>query len=66
MDLISSLFNSEEYYKIFLYILGMAKVLKVKLVGILHLVHTQNFPKKQHFLPPETHTYMCESGDKKY
>ena len=24
-----------------------------------------NFPKKEHFLPPDTHTYVCVSGGKK-
>ena len=33
--------------------------------GIIHLIRTQNFPKNQHFLPPDTHTYVCESGGKK-
>ena len=28
-------------------------------------VHTQNFPKKLHFLPPDTQTYVCVSGGKK-
>ena len=23
--------------------------------GIIHLVHTQNFPKNEHFLPPDMH-----------
>ena len=33
--------------------------------GFIHLVRTQNFPKSQHFLHPDTHTYMCVSGGKK-
>ena len=33
--------------------------------GIIHLVRKQNFPKNQHFLLPDTHTYMCVSGGKK-
>ena len=24
-----------------------------------------NFPKNKHFLNPDTHTYVCLSGDKK-
>ena len=24
-----------------------------------------NFPKNKHFLPPDTHTYVCVSGGKK-
>ena len=32
---------------------------------VIHLVRTQNFPKNEHFLPPDTHTYLCVSGDKK-
>ena len=27
--------------------------------------NTPNFPKKEHFLPPDTHTYVCVSGGKK-
>ena len=27
--------------------------------------NTPNFPKNEHFLPPETHTYVCVSGGKK-
>ena len=27
--------------------------------GIIHLVRTQNVPKNEHFLSPDTHTYMC-------
>ena len=26
---------------------------------------TSNFPKNEHFLPPDTHTYVCVSGGKK-
>ena len=26
---------------------------------------SQNFPKNENFLPPDTHTYVCVSGDKK-
>ena len=33
-------------------------------LGVVHLVRTQNFPKNQHFLPPDTHTYVCVSGGK--
>ena len=25
-----------------------------------------NFPKNEHFLPPDTHTYVCVSGGKKH
>ena len=28
------------------------------LPGIIHLVRTQSFQKIEHFLPPDTHTYM--------
>ena len=28
--------------------------------GIIHLVRTQNFPKNQHFLPPDAHTYVSK------
>ena len=27
--------------------------------------NTPNFPKNEHFLPPDTHTYVCVSGGKK-
>ena len=33
--------------------------------GVIHLVRTQNFPKNQHFLPPDMHTYVCVSWGKK-
>ena len=33
--------------------------------NFIHLVHTQNFPKDQPFLPPDTHTHVCVSGGKK-
>ena len=26
---------------------------------------TSNFPKNEHFLPPDTHSYVCVSGGKK-
>ena len=31
------------------------------MVGIVHLVRTENFPKDWRFLPPDTHTYVCVS-----
>ena len=34
--------------------------------GIIHLVSTQNVPKKHDFLPPNARTGMCISGVKKY
>ena len=33
--------------------------------AIIHLVRSQNFPKKQHLLPPDMQTYLCVSGGKK-
>ena len=30
-------------------------------LGVIHLVRTQNFPKNQRFLPPDTHTFVCVS-----
>ena len=33
--------------------------------GFIHLVCTQRFPKNQHFLSPDAHTYVSESGGKK-
>ena len=29
---------------------------------IIHLVHTQHFPKNEHFLPADAHTNVCVSG----
>ena len=29
---------------------------------IIYLLRWQNFPKNEHFLPPDTHTFMCVSG----
>ena len=34
-------------------------------MGIIHLVRTQNVSRSEHFLPPDTHTYVCVSGAKK-
>ena len=34
-------------------------------LGVIYLVHLQDFPKNQHFLPPDTYTYVCVSGGKK-
>ena len=34
-------------------------------IWIIHLVRTQNFSKKWHFLPPDTYTDKCVSGGKK-
>ena len=31
----------------------------------IHLVHSQNFPKNKHFLPPGTHPYLCVTGGNK-
>ena len=33
--------------------------------GISRKQRTSNFPKNEHFLPPDTHTYLCISGGKK-
>ena len=33
--------------------------------GIIHLIHTQNFPKNEHLLLPDTQTYVCVSNVKK-
>ena len=33
-----------------------------KWYGIVHLVHTQNFPKNYYFLPPDTRTYVRVPG----
>ena len=34
-------------------------------VEIIHLVHTQSFPKNKNLLPPDMHTDLWVSGDKK-
>ena len=36
--------------RLFLYLLSTSEN-----QGIVHVVRTQNFPKNQHFLPPDTH-----------
>ena len=36
------------------------------MIGIIHLVRTQNISKIYHFLPPDRHTYVCVSGGKIY
>ena len=33
-------------------------------LGFIHAVRPQNISKNWHFLPPDTHTYMCVSGGK--
>ena len=33
--------------------------------GVSRKQSTPNFPKNEHFLPPDTHTYVCVSGGKK-
>ena len=33
--------------------------------GIIHLVHSQNFPTNKHFVTPDTHTYVGVSGGTK-
>ena len=32
---------------------------------VIRTQSTPNFPKKEHFLPPDTHRYVCVSGGKK-
>ena len=34
-------------------------------VGIIHLIHTQSFPKNCYLLPPDMHTDLWVSGGKK-
>ena len=36
------------------------------LLGVIHLVRTQNFPKNKYFLPSDTHTYVGVSAGKKW
>ena len=31
-------------------------------MGVSRKQSTPNFPKNEHFLPPDTHTYVCVSG----
>ena len=33
--------------------------------GVSRKQSTPNFPKNEHFLPPDTHTFVCVSGGKK-
>ena len=33
--------------------------------GIIHLAHSQIFPKNYHFLPTDTYKYVCLSCDNK-
>ena len=33
---------------------------------VIHIVRTQKFPKNSHFLPFDTHAYMCVSEGEKY
>ena len=40
-------------------------VVKATILGIIHLVRTQDFPENFYFLPPDMHTYVCVSGGKK-
>lgn len=35
------------------------------LKGIIYLVRAQSFPKNQHYLRPDTHTYALAPEDKK-
>ena len=59
------MFEIQPFYcfQIFLFVIRL--IFKVSL-GIIHLVHTQNFPKKnRHFSPPDTHTCVCVSGGEK-
>ena len=34
-------------------------------MGVSRKQSTPNFPKNEHFLPPDTHTYVCVTGAKK-
>ena len=36
------------------------------ILGIIHLVRTQNFSRKTYFSPPDAHTHVCILGGKKY
>ena len=40
-------------------------VVEATILGIIHLVRTQDFPENFCFLPPDMHTYVCVSGGKK-
>ena len=37
-----------------------------KKTGVTRKQSTPNFPKNKHFLPPDTHTYVCVSEGKKF
>ena len=39
--------------------LKIAKSHSVYLLGVIHLIHIQIFPKNWHFLTPDKHTYVC-------
>ena len=41
---------------------GKRAILKT---GVSRKQSTPNFLKNEHFLPPDTHTYVCVSGGKK-
>ena len=34
-------------------------------MGVSRKQSLPNFPKNEHFLPPDTHTYVCVTGGKK-
>ena len=34
---------------------------RIRIVGIIHLVRTQNFPKNHNFFPPDTHARTSTS-----
>ena len=56
-------------YRTFLkYILGMFPIFDefLSVLKKIYLVRTQHFPKKQHFLPPDTHTYVSCSENFAY
>ena len=35
-------------------------------MGVIRKQNRPNFPKNEWFVHPDTHTYMCVSGGKKY
>ena len=46
---------------IFCAVYAVLQILRYMYIDVIHLVRTQNFLKNEHFLPPDTHTYMCVS-----
>ena len=48
--------SGSEFYVMTYLAIHTVNLENLLLIGITHLVHTQNFPENQHFLHPDTHT----------